>query len=127
MVAALPELVTRAALEQPQFLYLPPDSFLGQNSREVTRLALERRLATYAAAESLLAGTNALLGLVSRYYNLGRLTARKTEQILMEGAHPGDIPVDTLKRFSYVINMPTARDLELYPPMSVLDFAEVQE
>jgi len=125
MRQALPELIARVAVGRPQFLYIGPDSFLGVHRMEVTRLALEHKIAVYSATESILVGTDALFGLVSRFHNLGRLVARQAESILVDGVPPGLIPIGTLSRFSYIINMPSARKLGLYPPMSVLDYAEV--
>ena len=65
------------------------------------------------------------MSLISRYYSLGQLTAYKAEQILVDGVAPEAIPIETLKRFSLIINMPLARELKLYPPLAMLNYAEV--
>ena len=67
----------------------------------------------------------AMLALASSSYGIGRFTAFKAEQILAGGLPPGEIPVETLKRFSVIINMPVVRELEFYPPLGLLNFAEV--
>ena len=36
-----------------------------------------------------------------------------------------DVPVETLKRFSLMVNMQAARQLQLYPPIDLLNYAEV--
>ena len=69
--------------------------------------------------------SNALIGLVSKYYDVGRLTATRAEEILVDGKKPGDIPVESLSRFSLIVNMEVARKLELYPPMSLLNIVAV--
>lgn len=123
--AELPTLLARLAARDPQFLYLGPDSFIGANSSIITDLALELDLPTFSATEPPLRKANALFGLVSRYDNLGRLTAYKAAQILRDKRAPGSIPVETLKRFSLVIRMDIARRLDFYPPISMLDYAEL--
>jgi putative ABC transport system substrate-binding protein len=123
--AELPNLLTRLAAKDPQFLYLGPDSFIGANSEAITAMALELNLPTFSATEPPLRKAAALFGLVSRYDNLGRLTAYKALQILRDKKRPGEIPVETLKRFSLVIRMDIARRLSFYPPISMLDYAEL--
>lgn len=123
--AELPGVLARLAARDPQFLYLGPDSFIGANGPLITSLALELRLPTFSATEPLLRKADALFGLVSRYDNLGRLTAHKVAEILRHGRPAGSIPVETLSRFSLVIRMDIARRLGFYPPISMLDYAEL--
>ena len=108
-----------------QWLYLPPDSFLGTLAEGVIiPAAMESSLPTFASTEQLMQA-GALTGLVSRYFSLGQYTAHKVEQILVAKQSPASIPVDTLKRFSYQISMSAAQRLKLPPPMSMLNFAEL--
>jgi putative tryptophan/tyrosine transport system substrate-binding protein len=108
-----------------QWLYLPPDSFLGTLAEGVIiPAAMEQSLPTFASTEQLMQA-GALTGLVSRYFSLGQYTAHKVEQILVGKQAPASIPVDTLKRFSYQISMTAAQRLKLPPPMSMLNFAEL--
>jgi putative ABC transport system substrate-binding protein len=123
---ALPGLVAEVAALHPDFLYMGPDTFVAGVHRDVVTAEANRLgLATFSATEGPLRQASALFGLVTRYYNLGRLTAYKAEQILVGGKDPKDIPVQTLTRFSYIVNMQVAKDLHLYPPMTVLRFAEI--
>jgi putative ABC transport system substrate-binding protein len=121
----LPAALERIAAKDPQFLYLGPDSFIMANIGAVTSRAVALGLPTFSAVEPPLRTGSALFGLVSRYYNLGRLTAHKAVQILREGRPPGTIPVETLSRFSLVIRMDVAQRLSFYPPLSMLDYAEL--
>ena len=108
-----------------QWLYLPPDSFLGSLAESlIIPAAMQAGLPTFASTEQLMQA-GALSGLVSRYYNVGQFTGFKAEQILINKANPSDIPVETLKRFSYQIRMPAARRLNLPPPLPMLSFAEL--
>lgn len=122
---SLPRLVARIAASKPQLLYLGPDSFIAANRKAVTDAALEHRLPVFSATEIAIRDAKGLFGLVSRYENVGRLTARKAEQILLQGMRPQEIPIETLARFSYIVNMAVAAKLDFYPPLKVVNYAEV--
>jgi putative ABC transport system substrate-binding protein len=108
-----------------QWLYLPPDSFLNQQARDlVIPASLAVGLPAFASTEALMA-TGALAGLVSRYYNVGQFAAYKAEQILVHGMAPARIPVETLSRFSLQISLPVARRLGLLPPLAMFNYAEI--
>lgn len=122
---AVPGLVDKVAGAGADFLYIGPDTFVGDNRVAVTAEALERHLPVFTATELEVRTSDTLFGLVSRYDNVGRFAAYKAEQILVNGIPAREIPVETLQRFSYIVNMSVAKRLKLYPPMSVLRFAEV--
>lgn len=122
---SLPELVRKVAAARPDFLYLGPDSFLGANRQIVTEAALEVKLPTFVSSEIYLKDANALAGIVSRYYNMGQFCAFKAEQILVHGTPPKDIPFETLKRFSYMVRADTARAIDHFPPLGLLNMAEI--
>lgn len=108
-----------------QWLYLPPDSYLGTLAEGVIiPAAMELGLPTFASTEQLMQA-GALSGLVSRYYNVGQFTAHKAEQILVGKVAASTIPVEALKRFSYQIRMSAAHRLKLPPPLPMLNYAEV--
>ena len=114
------ELKTRGA----QWLYLPPDSYLGTIAQDVIiPAAMEAGMPTFASTEQLMQA-GALSGLVSRYYGVGQFTGYKAEQILVQKMNPAAIPVETLKRFSYQIRMSVAEKLKLPPPLPMFNYAE---
>lgn len=121
----LPDLVAQAAEFGPQFLYLGPDSFLGEHAQALTDAANAARLPTFTSTERMLTGSDALYGLVAPYSEVGRLTAQKVDQILFDGAAPGAVPVETLQQFSYQVRLDIARQLGLPPAMSLLAYAEI--
>ncbi len=125
MADSIPSLVAGMADEQVDYLYIGPDSFIGRNATAFTDAALKNGVRTFASTEQPLRAGKALMGLVSSYYNLGRFTAAKAKRILADGTRPEDIPVETLRRFTFLVNMDVARTLNTYPPMSVLSFTEV--
>lgn len=119
------DLVRELKAAGAQWLYLPPDSFLGTLAEGVIiPAAMEQSLPTFASTEQLMQA-GALTGLVSRYYNLGQFTAHKVEQILVARQAPSAVPVETLKRFSYQISMSAAHKLKMPPPMGMLNYAEL--
>ena len=85
--------------------------------------AMEQGLPTFASTEQLMEA-GALSGLVSRYYSVGQFAGYKAEQILVGKVAPKDIPVETLKRFSFQIRMETADKLKLPPPLPMFNYAE---
>lgn len=108
-----------------QWLYLPPDSYLGTLAEKtIIPAAMELGLPTFASTEQLMQA-GALCGLVSRYYTVGQFTAHKAEQILVGRQPVSAVPVETLKRFSFQVRMSAARRLGLLPPMSMLAYAEL--
>jgi putative tryptophan/tyrosine transport system substrate-binding protein len=123
---ALPALVRDLAARGAELLYLGDSQFLARTHRgTVTRLAREAGLATFCAAEGAVRQSGCLFGLFSEARNTGRFAGYKAAQILRGGQRVQDVPVQTLQRFSLLINMPVARELALYPSMAVLQAAEV--
>lgn len=120
-----PDLVRELKALKAEWLYLPPDSFLGtQAEKVVIPAAHEAGLPTFASTEQLMEA-GALSGLVSRYYSVGQFTAYKVEQILVKKLAPGDVPIETLTRFSYQIRMAAAERLKLVPPLPMFNYAEL--
>ena len=105
------------------FLYIPPSNFFGAHADLVTGAATELGLPTFCGVETLIR-EHCMTGLVSPLYAVGQFAAFKAEQILTGGKDPGEIPIETLSRFSFVINMETAHKLKVYPPMEILRFAQ---
>jgi putative ABC transport system substrate-binding protein len=125
--SAIPKLIEDLAAREPQFLYIGPDTFVGVYRDLITAKAIELNLPTFTATELEIRQSNAMIGLVSPYLNVGRFTAFKAEQILVDGKDPAAIPIETLSRFSYLVKMPVVHQIGLFPPMAVLDYAEIIE
>jgi putative tryptophan/tyrosine transport system substrate-binding protein len=125
--STLPKISADVASREPQFLYIGPDTFIGVYRDLITAEAIDLDLPTFTATELEIRHSNAMIGLVSPYFNVGRFTAFKAEQILVDGKAPAEIPIETLSRFSYLVKMPVVQQVGLYPPMAVLDYAEIIE
>jgi putative tryptophan/tyrosine transport system substrate-binding protein len=120
-----PEMIRELKQQNVDWLYLPPDSFLGTQAKSVIiPAAMEARLPTFASTEQLME-TGALTGLVSRYYAIGQFTAYKAEQILVHKVPASKIPVETLTRFSLQVRMDVAEALKLPPPLPMFNYAEL--
>ena len=119
------ELVREIKQAKAEWLYLPPDSFLGTQAKDIIiPVAMAVGLPSFASTEQLM-DTGALTGLVSPYYMVGQFTAHKAKQILVDGVQPKDIPIETLKRLSFKVRMEAAEKLKLPPPLSLFNYAEI--
>jgi len=121
-----PEMVRDLKLRDGvEWLYLPPDSYLGtQTQKVIIPAAMSVNLPTFASTEQLME-TGALTGLVSRYHSIGQFTAYKAEQILVNKVPASKIPVETLTRFALQMRMDVAEQLKLPPPLPMFNYAEL--
>ena len=123
--ATLPDLIDQLAAREPQFLYIGPDNFVGEHRDLIIGEALERGLPAFTATELEIMRGEAMIGLVTGYYNLGRYMGYLAERVLMDGEDPGTIPISTLSRFTYALRLSVAARLGLYPPLDLLDYAYI--
>jgi putative ABC transport system substrate-binding protein len=121
-----PEMVRDLKLrDNVEWLYLPPDSYLGTQAQKVIiPAAMSVGLPAFASTEQLME-TGALTGLVSRYHSIGQFTAYKAEQILVNKVPAAKIPVETLTRFALQVRMDVAEQLKLPPPLPMFNYAEL--
>lgn len=115
----------RLAASQPDALYLPSTSFFIPLAEMLTEAAVARGLPTFSANEPMIRRGKAMAGLVSSFYEVGQFAGHKVERILAGGQSPAEVPVEALSRFSLLINMAAARELQVYPPITMLRYAEV--
>ena len=114
------------AQQGADLLYVGPITFLAYTHRDaVTTAALDNKLPTFCATESIVRQSGCMFGLFSNGANIGRYAASMARKILVEKKRTQDIPASTLQRFSLLINMRTVHALGLYPPMLLLNVAEV--
>ncbi|HKJ88473.1 MAG TPA: ABC transporter substrate-binding protein [Gammaproteobacteria bacterium] len=125
LLSSLPFKVKQLAARGLHFVYLPSDSFLISNAKEVIRALHARKLAAFSATEGPINDAGALAGIVSLYFNVGEFAGHKAAQILVGGRDPASIPIETLNRYTILVNMHTARELDFFPPVQVLEFAKV--
>lgn len=125
IAASMAELVAALARQGAQLLYLGSDRHTVANRAALTRAAVDQRLPAFSASELALRDGEALFGLAVPMDSLGRLAAQKAVRILRARVPPGAVPVGSLARPSLIINMRVAGKLGLYPPVALLNRAEV--
>jgi len=125
ILESIPEKIKELKNRNVAFIYVGSSSFLMRHRDYLTKSAIEQRVPIVAAYEAMATKSNALLAVASRYYSVGKLAGFQAKNILINKIAPIDLPILSLSRYSYVINMETARKLRLYPPIKVLRYAEV--
>lgn len=127
VVGGVPELLAEIRQAGAEWLYLPPDSFLGTQAQQlVIPAAHALGLPTFASTEQIMAA-GALAGLVCRYFTIGQFAGHKAAQILFESLAPARIPIETLSRYAFLVRMPVARQLKWLPPLALFNQAEFVE
>ena len=126
-IESIPEKLKALKNQDVAFIYIGSSSFLMRNRDYLTRAAVDQGVAIASAYEAMARESSALLAVASRYYSVGKLAGFQAKKILVDNAAPIDLPITQLSRYSYVVNMETARKLRLYPPISLLRYAEVVE
>lgn len=119
------DLVRELSKQKVDLIYQGPDTFLNVNRDILTHTAVELKIPVFAAAENPVVNSKALLGVVNRYSVVGNFTAYQAARILVDKVDPKNIPIEAPRKYSFIINMPVARALGLYPPMRVVQIAEV--
>jgi putative ABC transport system substrate-binding protein len=110
---------------RPGFIYLPSDSSLIERADAIVELARPAGIPIISATEGPIREDGALMGLVSNYANAGAFAGYKAEQILRGKEAVSNIPIETLRRFTLVVNMTTAVQLGIYPPLELIKIAEL--
>ena len=108
--------------EEVDAVFLPADSmikFLGTGIMEIVN---RHGIPSLSTVGSMVPEDGVLLGFVPKYYELGRLAARKAILIL-GGTHPSDIPSSVIDYYNISVNMNTARKIGVQIPLSLLVMA----
>jgi putative ABC transport system substrate-binding protein len=95
-----------------------PDSMVSSQADLIIRTAREKKLPTmFQFSDDVARGAMASYGV--SYYDLGRFSAKHVQRILA-GAIPGELPVEQIDRFSFLVNQKTAREMGVIIPQAVL-------
>jgi putative ABC transport system substrate-binding protein len=124
LIEDIPAAVEDLAAADVDFIYLGSSSFLLENADLFTSSALNLGLPVASGYEAMVRESHGLISLASAYYNVGQLAGYQAEQVL-SGSEPGDLEILGLNRFTVLINMETAAELGLYPPLLLLRYSEV--
>jgi putative ABC transport system substrate-binding protein len=124
--AALPAQLQRLKAEGAEWLYVGPSTLLAFTHRDaLSAAALAAGLPSFCATESAVRQSGCLFGLFANGRNVGRFAGYKAAKLLKQEAKPGELPIETLQRFSLLINVPVAKQLGLLPPLSLIELAEL--
>jgi len=125
LLEAIEPAMNAIAEQEPDFLVTVSSTFIIQNIEAYTHAAVAAGLPVFTSAELPIREGDAMLALYASLASIGQIAGYQAEQILRDGILPGDLPTPSLQRFTLLINMPVALQLERYPPMLVLQFAEL--
>ena len=108
--------------QRPDGLYVPSDPLMRDNQKRIVGFALKSRLpSTYDYREAVDAG--ALM-----YYGADRADSYRRVAIyvdkILKGAKPADLPVQQPTKFELVINLKTAKQINVTIPQRVLTRAD---
>jgi len=125
--AAIEPSIATLAADRPDFLYYVGSSFTLANVGTIISAAIASGIPAFSALEPAYRKGEMLLGLISPLAGVGQIAAYQAGQILFHGKAPGALPSPTLTRHSVLINMRAARALKAYPPMKLMQFAEITD
>jgi putative ABC transport system substrate-binding protein len=112
----------RFARERPDALFVAPDAFFASRAVQFATLtARERMAAAYAVRDFVVVG--GLMSYGADFADTCRQVGVYTGNIL-KGAKPADLPVLQSTKFDFVINLQTARALDIDVPPAVLSIAD---
>lgn len=109
------------------FVYMGSSSFLRKNQDLFTDAAVNNGLPVLSPYQNTVTDSQALLSVAARYQDVGTLAGEQALMILKEGKKPGDLPVRSVSRYTYLVNMKVASKLNLYPSVEILQFAQLIE
>ncbi len=121
------ELVLKAHTFKVDFIYIPADTFVSHHSSKLIGAANRLKIPTFASTESLYWNEKPLIGMISKFINVGAFAGFKAYEILINKKDPATIPYERLSRFSILISKSTYENIGLVPPITLLKFAEIED
>ena len=106
-------------------IYVGSSSYNLEHQVEFVTAAAEVNLPVFSAYTQMVEEGGALMAIGTSYANVGRLAARQAAAVLLENEDPDALPISALNRYSVILNMASAQQLGLYPPLSLIGVAEV--
>ena len=106
-------------------IYLGTDAFMNRNRRALSDAAFAYNIPVFSASEAAVRSKDALFAFVHRYYNVGQAAGNKASKILWGNIPAYDIPIESPQRPLFVINMDAAVKLNVFPPFSLLQGADM--
>lgn len=104
-------------------IYLPTDNTVMSNMEAVIKVCVENKIPLYPAESDAVKRGGVASASVS-YYELGKQAGHMAAKILRGEAKVGDMPVETAKNISLVLNMKMAQEMGITFPDSVMKRAQ---
>lgn len=102
------------------WLYLPPDSFLSSQAKDlVIPAAHSANIPTFASTEGFM-NSGAAFGLISPFEKLGKVVGEQAYNILVKGIDPSDLPIEGVQQFEHQYNRPVAEALGVKIPNGIV-------
>lgn len=108
--------------DRPDALIVEPDSLMGRHSARIAAFAATNRLPAMGGIRDFVVA-GGLISYGEDFFEGWRVAARHVHKIL-QGARPGDLPVEQPAKFELAINLRTAQALGLAVPASLLARAD---
>jgi putative ABC transport system substrate-binding protein len=108
--------------DRPDALFILADRIFLHNRQRIMDLAAEQRLPSVNAYEELVEA-GGLLSYGPSYEDMHRRAAIYVDKIL-KGAKPGTLPIEQPTKFSFTINLKTAKALGVTIPSQLLGLAD---
>jgi putative ABC transport system substrate-binding protein len=124
-VAQIPQAMAALKAQGAEAIYVGSSSYNLEHQVEFVTAAAEVNLPVFSAYTQMVEEGGALMAIGTSYANVGRLAARQAAGILLENEDPDALPISALNRYSVILNMASAQQLGLYPPLSLIGVAEV--
>lgn len=106
-------------------MYVGSSSFLRSNAAVLGAAARGAGLPLISPYEEMVRDGNALISVAARYYDIGQLAGRQAEAILVGGSEAGDLPVARMQNFALTVNLDFAKEVGVWPPIDLLEFADI--
>lgn len=114
----IPEALKQIAQARPDAVFVYPDAILGPEARPLAQFWLEHSLPAMNAFPEF-SDAGALMSYGAVHSELFTVLGNQVAKIL-DGARPGDVPIQRATRFELVINLKTAKALRVKVPKSLL-------
>jgi putative ABC transport system substrate-binding protein len=108
-------------------VYLPSDSFIADNAKQIVDGLTAAKIPTYGALEKIVKDGGAMIGIVSNYEVVGRILAGKVAKVLKEGKQPSQVPSGTvpMDMQTVLVQAPTVTKLGIEIPYQILEMATI--
>ncbi len=113
---------TQSLVGRVQAIYLPTDNTVASAVESVVKVAEDHDLPVIAGEEGMV-NRGALITLGIDYYKLGRQTGAMALRVL-KGAKPAEMPIESQKDLSLVINLKAAKKMNVEIPQDLLKEAD---